>query len=113
VTGLYLMMGRALERLEAVPAGNVAAIAGLQEAVLKSGTIVSTPAAPALAQVTHQAEAIVQARASRRSCWNSRSLGHAHPPDACGQRLPRTQQRMAPMHAFLHTQSSCQLHKRR
>lgn len=62
VEGLYLMMGRALEWLQAVPAGNVVAIGGLQDTVLKSATICSTPAAPALAAVEHQAEAIVQVR---------------------------------------------------
>lgn len=60
VTGLYLMMGRALERLSAAPAGNVVAIGGLEEAVLKSATITTTPAAPPLAPVEHQADAIVQ-----------------------------------------------------
>lgn len=55
-----MMMGRALERLSAAPAGNVVAIGGLEEAVLKSATLASTPAAPPLAPVEHQAEAIVQ-----------------------------------------------------
>lgn len=58
------MMGRALEWLPAAPAGNVVAIGGLAGAVLKSGTLASTPAAPALAPVEHQAEAIVQARSN-------------------------------------------------
>lgn len=62
VTALYLMMGRALERLSAAPAGNVVAIGGLEEAVLKSATLTTTPAAPPLEPVEHQAEAIVQVR---------------------------------------------------
>jgi ribosome assembly protein 1 len=41
VTGLYLLMGRSLETLTSVPAGNVVGIAGLQGAILKSGTICS------------------------------------------------------------------------
>jgi ribosome assembly protein 1 len=41
VTGLYLLMGRSLETLNSVPAGNVVGIAGLQGAILKSGTICS------------------------------------------------------------------------
>jgi ribosome assembly protein 1 len=60
VESLYLMMGRALEWLPAVPAGNVVAIGGLQDTVLKSATLSTTPAACALAPVEHQAEAIVQ-----------------------------------------------------
>ena len=57
VDGLYLMMGRGLDRLHQVPAGNVIAIGGLGTAILKSATITSSPAcrplAPMLFQVTH------------------------------------------------------------
>lgn len=52
--GLYLMMGRALERLREVPAGNVLAIAGLETAVLKSATLASTPCAAPLAPMVFQ-----------------------------------------------------------
>ncbi len=41
VTGLYLLMGRALEVLDHVPAGVVFGIAGLEGHVLKSGTLCS------------------------------------------------------------------------
>lgn len=41
VTALYLLMGRSLETLNSVPAGNVIGIAGLEGAILKSGTICS------------------------------------------------------------------------
>jgi len=41
ITGLYLLMGRSLETLNSVPAGNVVGIAGLEGAILKSGTICS------------------------------------------------------------------------
>ena len=41
VTGLYLLMGRGLEALTSVPAGNVCGIAGLQGHILKSGTLCS------------------------------------------------------------------------
>ncbi|KAG2498450.1 hypothetical protein HYH03_003706 [Edaphochlamys debaryana] len=56
---LYMMMGRALERVEQVPAGNVLAIAGLDPAVLKSATLASTPACRPLAPLMFQAAAIV------------------------------------------------------
>ncbi|WIA32200.1 hypothetical protein OEZ86_003049 [Tetradesmus obliquus] len=58
--GLYLMMGRALERLPAVPAGNVCAIAGLETAILKSATLAGSPAALPLAPMTFQAAPIVR-----------------------------------------------------
>lgn len=60
--GLFLMMGRALERLDAVPAGNVLAIFGLETAILKSATLASSPACRPLAPMTFQA---------RRSRWSS------------------------------------------
>ena len=41
VTGLYLMMGRGLEKLTSVPAGAVFGIAGLSGHILKSGTLCS------------------------------------------------------------------------
>lgn len=41
VTGLYLMMGRGLEKLISVPAGVVFGIAGLEGHILKSGTLCS------------------------------------------------------------------------
>lgn len=62
MTGIYLMMGRALERLPAVPAGNVLAVRGLRDAVLKSATLTASPAAFPLAAMEHQAAAIVQVR---------------------------------------------------
>lgn len=81
VTGVYLMMGRALERLQAVPAGNVLALRGLADAILKSATVCSGPAAFPLAAVQHQAEAIVQVRCAR-SCgraWPD-CKAHVAPP---------------------------------
>lgn len=41
ITALYLLMGRSLETLHSVPAGNVVGIAGLEGAILKSATICS------------------------------------------------------------------------
>ena len=42
VTGLYLFMGRSLEALTRVPAGNVCGIAGLEGSVLKNATLCTT-----------------------------------------------------------------------
>ena len=41
ITALYLLMGRSLESLSSVPAGNMVGIAGLEGAIIKSGTICS------------------------------------------------------------------------
>lgn len=41
ITALYLLMGRSLESLNSVPAGNIVGIAGLEGAILKNGTISS------------------------------------------------------------------------
>ncbi|KAF5836663.1 hypothetical protein DUNSADRAFT_5622, partial [Dunaliella salina] len=60
VNGLYLMMGRALERLQAVPAGSVLAMGGLDAAILKSATLSSTPMARPLAPMIFQASPIVK-----------------------------------------------------
>ncbi len=54
LSSLYLMMGRALERLPAVPAGNVLAMAGLETAILKSATLSSSPCALPLAPMVFQ-----------------------------------------------------------
>ena len=54
VGGLYLMMGRGLDRLQQVPAGCVIAIGGLGTAILKSATLCSTPAARPLAPMLFQ-----------------------------------------------------------
>lgn len=53
ITALYLLMGRSLETLNSVPAGNVVGIAGLEGAILKNGTICSQlEGAPNLSSTT-------------------------------------------------------------
>jgi ribosome assembly protein 1 len=53
ITALYLLMGRSLEALNSVPAGNVVGIAGLEGAILKSGTLCSQlEGAPNLSSTT-------------------------------------------------------------
>jgi ribosome assembly protein 1 len=58
--GLYMMMGRHLERLPCVPAGSVLALAGLDHAVLKTATLSSVPLCPPLAPMAFQAAPIVR-----------------------------------------------------
>ncbi|KAJ7311059.1 hypothetical protein JRQ81_006657 [Phrynocephalus forsythii] len=57
---LYLLMGRALEELQEVPAGNVLGIGGLQEFVLKSATLSSSPACPPFNPLNFEATPIVR-----------------------------------------------------
>ncbi|OQO14848.1 hypothetical protein B0A48_00230 [Cryoendolithus antarcticus] len=53
ITALYLLMGRSLESLTSVPAGNIVGIAGLEGAILKSGTLCSqVQGAPNLSSTT-------------------------------------------------------------
>ncbi|KAK5119130.1 hypothetical protein LTR62_000341 [Meristemomyces frigidus] len=53
ITALYLLMGRSLESLNSVPAGNIVGIAGLDGAIIKSGTICSqNEGAPNLSSTT-------------------------------------------------------------
>lgn len=58
VKGLYLMMGRGLERLSEVPAGCVLAIGGLDRCILKSATLSSAPACRPLAPMLFQARLV-------------------------------------------------------
>lgn len=55
VRGLYMMMGRGLERLANVAAGNIVAIGGLETAILKCATLSSTLAASPMAPMMFQA----------------------------------------------------------
>nr|POF14150.1 ribosome assembly protein 1 [Quercus suber] len=53
ISALYLLMGRSLESLNSVPAGSIVGIAGLEGAILKSGTICSqVEGAPNLSSTT-------------------------------------------------------------
>ena len=49
-----MMMGRGLERMQQAQAGNVVAIGGLEQAILKSATLASTPLATPLAPMLFQ-----------------------------------------------------------
>ncbi|GFO11767.1 elongation factor tu GTP-binding domain-containing protein 1 [Plakobranchus ocellatus] len=60
VKDLFLLMGRELEGLEEIPAGNVLGIGGLEQSVLKSGTLASTLACPAFTDMYFDAAPIVR-----------------------------------------------------
>ncbi|XP_046897726.1 elongation factor-like GTPase 1 [Hypomesus transpacificus] len=57
---LYLLMGRELEELEEVPSGNVLGIGGLEESVLKSATLSTSPACPPFTPLNFEATPIVR-----------------------------------------------------
>uniref|UniRef100_A0A672YTE5 Elongation factor-like 1 n=1 Tax=Sphaeramia orbicularis TaxID=375764 RepID=A0A672YTE5_9TELE len=57
---LYLLMGRELEELEEVPCGNVLGIGGLEEYVLKSATLSTSPACPPFTPLNFEATPIVR-----------------------------------------------------
>lgn len=60
VNDLYMFMGRELEQLDCVPAGNVLGIGGLEEHVLKSATVSSTVACPAFTDMYFDASPILR-----------------------------------------------------
>ncbi|KAK7465188.1 hypothetical protein BaRGS_00037651 [Batillaria attramentaria] len=60
VNDLYMFMGRELEQLHSVPAGNVLGIGGLEDHILKSGTVSSTVACPAFTNMYFDASPILR-----------------------------------------------------
>ncbi|KAK7176776.1 hypothetical protein R3I93_000882 [Phoxinus phoxinus] len=60
VDSLYLLMGRELEELEEVPSGNVLGIGGMEEFILKSATISTSPACPPFTPLNFEATPIVR-----------------------------------------------------
>ncbi|XP_061671546.1 elongation factor-like GTPase 1 isoform X2 [Syngnathoides biaculeatus] len=60
IENVYLIMGRELEELEQVPSGNVLGIQGLEEFILKSATISTTPACPPFTPLNFEASPIVR-----------------------------------------------------
>ncbi|XP_035996623.1 elongation factor-like GTPase 1 [Fundulus heteroclitus] len=57
---LYLLMGRELEELEEIPAGNVLGIGGLEECVLKTATLSASLACPPFSPLNFEAAPIVR-----------------------------------------------------
>ena len=60
VSDLYLLMGKELEALDSMPAGNIVGVGGLSGHVLKSATLASTPACPAFTDMHFEASPIVR-----------------------------------------------------
>uniref|UniRef100_A0A8B9JX07 Elongation factor-like 1 n=1 Tax=Astyanax mexicanus TaxID=7994 RepID=A0A8B9JX07_ASTMX len=57
---LYMLMGRELEELEEVPAGNVLGIGGMEDFILKSATVSTSPACPPFTPLNFEATPIVR-----------------------------------------------------
>ncbi|XP_070543409.1 elongation factor-like GTPase 1 [Ptychodera flava] len=57
---VYLLMGRELESMEEIPAGNVFGISGLEDHVLKSATASNTVVCPPFTEMAFEAAAIVR-----------------------------------------------------
>lgn len=57
---LYVLMGRELEAIENVPAGCVVGIGGLEEHIVKSGTLSSSLDCPAFTELSQMAVPIVR-----------------------------------------------------
>ncbi|KAM9838070.1 elongation factor-like GTPase 1 [Aulostomus maculatus] len=57
---IYLLMGRELEELEEVPTGNILGIGGLENFVLKSATLSTSPACPPFIPLNFEATPIVR-----------------------------------------------------
>ncbi|KAF3687048.1 Elongation factor-like GTPase 1 [Channa argus] len=57
---IYLLMGRELEELDEVPAGNVLGVGGLEDYILKSATLSTSPACPPFTPLNFEATPIVR-----------------------------------------------------
>ncbi|KAK7076905.1 Elongation factor-like GTPase 1 [Halocaridina rubra] len=60
IGGVYLLLGRELEHLECATAGMVIGITGLDEFIIKSATLSSTPAMPAFTELTQNVTPILR-----------------------------------------------------
>jgi ribosome assembly protein 1 len=91
VRQLYLLMGRDLELVDEVAAGNVLGIGGLEEHVLKSATLASTVACPAFTELQQAAEPILRVAVEPKQLQQMAQLVHGlhllNQADACVQVL--------------------------
>ena len=60
IGNLYLLLGRELEELQEVKAGNIVGIGGLENYILKSATISSNPACTPFVEITQSAAPILR-----------------------------------------------------
>ena len=72
--GLYMMMGPSVHPVASVPAGNIVGILGLEELLLKSGTLASTWAAHPLTALSFQAQPMLTVAVEPLSHTDLRAL---------------------------------------
>ncbi|XP_039450927.1 elongation factor-like GTPase 1 [Culex pipiens pallens] len=86
---LFVLMGRQLEPVDSVPAGNIVGIAGLQNHVLKTATLSSTPYCPPFVDLPQIATPILRVAVEPRDIQNMprlvRGLKLLNQADACVQ----------------------------
>lgn len=70
VEDIYMFMGRELELMEEVPAGNVLGLGGLEEHVLKTATLSETVACPAFTDMYFEASPIVRVALEPQNIMN-------------------------------------------
>ncbi|CAH1802925.1 unnamed protein product, partial [Owenia fusiformis] len=76
VDDLYVFMGRELEAVENIPAGNVLGIGGLEDYVLKSATISSTLNCPPFTEMQFEAAPIVRVAIEPKNTGDMSKLVH-------------------------------------
>ncbi|XP_050403738.1 elongation factor-like GTPase 1 isoform X1 [Patella vulgata] len=74
VNNLYLFMGRELELMEEIPAGNILGIGGLEDHILKSATISSTIYCPAFTSMYFDALPIVRVAIEPKQASNMKAV---------------------------------------
>jgi len=87
----YLLMGRDLEAVDEVAAGNVLGLGGLEDHVLKSATLSSSVACPAFTELQQAAEPILRVAIEPKQPQQMPQLVHGlkllNQADACVQVL--------------------------
>lgn len=89
IENLYLLMGKELEELEEVPAGNIVGIKGLQEHVLKTATLSSNPFCASFCDLTIMATPIYRVAVEPKNITDlpklKKGLKLLNQADACVQ----------------------------
>lgn len=89
IENLYMLMGKELEELDEVPAGNIIGIKGLQDQVLKTATLSSNPFCSSFCDLTIMATPIYRVAVEPRNIFDlpklKRGLKLLNQADACVQ----------------------------
>lgn len=89
IENLYLLMGKELEELDEVPAGNIVGIRGLQNHVLKTATLSNTPYCPSFCDLIFMATPIFRVAVEPKNPQDMKKLAKGlkllNQADACVQ----------------------------